>query len=302
MPEIMIDAEKYIDLTEGIQLIPSKEIGDLYLSNIGQNERRKSIFQKLNGSILGIPNSGKKGLGLLQTDISIITAFPLPTEKSPLIITPSFSHKRFSRKSADSLDLYNTGVDFRWLFPVIDRKLSFDIATSVLYSGNFEGSTSKAIRYPSHIAAIWNFNPRLKLIIGIAYLDRSDDYNLLPIGGLIWTPNPDINVELLFPIMRITRRLTYFDQWDTNSNKNFTRWIYGAFEIGGSSWNYERNGKNNEINYHDFRFAIGYEHRCNSGTTLGIETGCVIGREIEIKPSPTYKPDTAFFIRLRISI
>ncbi|MDR2762573.1 MAG: hypothetical protein LBB88_08245 [Planctomycetaceae bacterium] len=302
MPEVLIDANKYIDQNDGMQLIPSKEIGDLYLSNIGQNERRNSFFQKLSSSVLWIPEGGDKGLGLVQTDISVVFAAPLPTEKSPLIITPSFSHKRFDRKSADSLDLYNTGVDFRWLFPVIEKKLSFDVAGSVLYSGTFEGSSSKSMRYPAHIAAIWNFNPRLKLILGVAYLDRNDEYNWLPIGGLIWTPNPDLNFELLFPIMRIAKRLRCFDQWDANSQKKFTRWIYGAFELGGSSWFYEKNGIETEIEYRDFRFLIGYEHRCATGVTLGIETGCAIGRQFEVSGFPDYKPDTGFFIRLRIAI
>ncbi|MDR2642506.1 MAG: hypothetical protein LBC74_06905 [Planctomycetaceae bacterium] len=301
MPEVVIDADKYIEQTEGIQLIPSKEVGDLYLSNIAQNGRRNSIFQKLNCSSMWIPEGGDEGLGLIQSDISLVFAFPLPTEKSPLIITPSFSHKRFNYKFSDAIDSYTTGVDFRWLFPVIEKKLSFDLAVSVLYSGTFEGNSSKSMRYPAHIAAIWNFNPRLKLILGVAYLDRSDEYNWLPIGGLIWTPNPDVNVELLFPIMRIARRLNCFDQFNINSRQNFTRWIYCGMELGSGSFYYVNKSTEYEIDYHDFRFMIGYEHRYTSGITFSVETGCTTGRELEFKRLQVYKPDTGFFIRLRFT-
>ncbi|MDR1480171.1 MAG: hypothetical protein LBJ00_14640 [Planctomycetaceae bacterium] len=303
MPEVMIDDEKYIEQSDGVQLIPSKEVGDLYLSNISQGGRRNSLFQKLSCSTLWMPDSGSKGLGLVQSDISAVFALPIPILlKAPLIITPTFSHKRFDRKSADALDLYNTGVDFRYFFPVVENKLSFDVGVSVLYSGNFEGSSGKSMRYPAHVTGIWNINPRLKLIFGVAYLDRSDEYNWLPMGGIIWTPNPDLNVELLFPIMRVAKRLRCFDQWDTSSQHKFTRWIYGAFEIGGGSWNYVDNGTNYEIDYRDFRFLIGYEHRCLSGVTFGVEAGCAVGRELEFQGMPAYKPDTGFFIRLRLSL
>ncbi|MDR2170026.1 MAG: hypothetical protein LBP59_07790 [Planctomycetaceae bacterium] len=305
MPEVLIDADKYIDQTDGMMLIPSKETGDLYLSNIGQNERRNSLFQKLSCNLLWMPDSGDEGMGLLQTDFSAIFALPLPSEKSPLLLTPLFSYKRFDRKSSDALDLYNAGVDIRWLFSVIERKLSFDAAVSILYSGTFEGDTGKALRYPAHVAAIWNLNPRLKLILGVAYLDRSDDYNWLPIGGLVWTPNPDVNVELLFPVMRIARRLSCFDQWDkdtTFSKRNYTRWIYGAFELGGSSWRYVKNGVDADLDYSDCRLAVGYEHRRENGITFAAETGCVIGRKLKLHGFPKYEPDTAFFIRLRFML
>jgi hypothetical protein len=302
MPEVLIDADNYVEQSEGIQLIPSKEVGDVYLSNIGQNNRRNSIFQKLNCSTMWIPKGGDEGLGLIQSDISLVFALPLPTEKSPFIITPSFGHKRFEHKLSDSIDSYTTGVDFRWLLPVIDKKLSLDIAGSVLYSGTFEGNSSKSMRYPAHIAAIWNCNPRLKFILGVAYLDRSDEYNWLPIGGLIWTPNPDVNVELLFPVMRVARRLHCFDQLSARSNQNFTRWIYCGMELGSGSFFYAKNGNEYEIDYHDFRFMLGYEHRYISGVTFSVETGCTTGRELEFRGLQVYKPDTGFFIRLRLTL
>ncbi|MDR1053533.1 MAG: hypothetical protein LBL39_05105 [Planctomycetaceae bacterium] len=302
MPQVLIDSEKYIDQTDETQLVPSREADNLYLPNTTQSGRRNSIFQKLSCSALWMPDSGSKGLGLVQSDISAAFAFPCISKKLPLIITPSFSHKRFDRKSADALDFYDTGVDFRLLFPVIDEKLLIDAGFSARYSGMFEGSSSKSMRYPARVAAIWSLNPRLKMIFGVAYLDRNDEYNWLPVGGLIWTPNPDVNVELLFPMMRIARRLRCFDQWDRSSKRDFTRWIYGAFELGGGSWNYVNNGRNYEVEYRDFRFLVGYEHRCAGGTTFGVETGCAIGRKMEFQGLPDYKPDTAFFIRLKLSL
>jgi hypothetical protein len=302
MPEVVIDADKYIEQNEGIQLIPSKEVGDLYLSNIAQNGRQNSFFQKFNCSSMWIPEGGDGGMGLIQTDLSLVFALPCPSKKSPLIVTPSFGHKRFDHKFSDAIDSYTTGVDFRWLVPVIESKLSFDLSVSVLYSGTFEGSSSRSMRYPAHIAAIWNFNPRLKFILGIAYLDRNDDYNLLPIGGLIWTPNPDVNVELLFPIMRVARRLTCFEQWNTLSNQNYTRWIYCGMELGGGSFYYGNKGAEYEIDYHDFRFMIGYEHRYANGVIGSVETGCTTGRELEFHGLRVYKPDTGFFIRLRLTL
>ncbi|MDR3196650.1 MAG: hypothetical protein LBU34_02170 [Planctomycetaceae bacterium] len=304
--ELCADTDKYIDQANGVQLMPPEEIVDLYLSNVAQDEKRNNVFRlncsSLSCSSLWMPDSGNEGLGLVQTDVSVVLALPLLSEKLPLMITPSFSHKQFDHKSYNSLDLYNTGVNFRLLFPVIDRKLSFDTAVSVLYCGTFEGGNRKSMCYPLHVAGIWNVNSQLKLVFGVAHLDRNNEYNWLPIGGLIWMPNPDFNVELLFPAMKIARRLTYFDRRDTGSKQNFTGWVYGMFEFDNGSWNYVKKGIEAKIDYSDVRFIIGYEHRCASGITFGVESGCAIGREFEVQGLPKYKPDTGFFIKLRVTL
>ncbi|MDR2170027.1 MAG: hypothetical protein LBP59_07795 [Planctomycetaceae bacterium] len=284
-----------LDLESGSNLLNSDQIYR------GQHEGRKGVFQKLNCSFLLMPDGGNDGLGLTQTDISLVFALPCPSVRTPLIITPSFSYKHFEGKNSSSFDLYNTGVDFRWLLPAIERKLSFDVAVSILYGGNFEGSTGKALRYPAHVAGLWIYNSQWKFIFGVAYLDRNDEFNCLPIGGFIWTPNPDFSIELLFPVTKISRRLTSFDQLDAASKRNYTRWVYTGIEFAGSSWYYAQNGIGANLDYSDLRIMIGYEHRQTNAATLNIETGVATIRKLELQGFPKHEPDMAFFIKFKLA-
>ncbi|MDR1924298.1 MAG: hypothetical protein LBQ66_07985 [Planctomycetaceae bacterium] len=274
--------------------------GDIYLSNSSSSQKRNGLFQKFSVSSSWIPSGGDNGLGLAQSDLSMVFAYPLPTVKSPFLVTPSFSHNLFDQKNSSAIDLYSAGVDFRWLLPVIDNKLTLDVAGAVMYNGNFHGETKDAIRFPAHIAAIWNLNPSMKFVFGVAFLDRRNDYNWLPIGGLIWTPNSDINIELLFPRAKIARRLSSFDKSSSMPQEKFSGWVYAAFEFIGGEWTYYEKGISQNINYSDCRFAIGYEQKNLKNMTVGVETGCVVGREFKVKGLPDNEPDTGFFIRLRI--
>jgi hypothetical protein len=303
LPEVLIDSNKYIDSSYAVQFTSAEndDTGDsIYLSNLSSPKKRNGIFQKFSASSSWIPTGGDGGLGLLQSDLSMVFAFPLPTVKSPFLITPSFRHSSFDRKNSSTLDFYSAGVDFRWLFPLVEKKFTLDISGAAIYNGNFHGETKDAMRYPAHIAAIWNFNPRMQLIFGAAFLDRVDEYNWLPIGGLIWTPNSDLNIELLFPRAKIARRLSCFDQSSSMFQEKFSGWVYAAFEFSGGEWMYAQGGTSRIVNYRDCRFILGYEHKNFKNMTLGLETGCVVGREFKAAGLPKDTPDTGFFVRLRI--
>ena len=79
-------------------------------------------------------------------------------------------------------------------------------------------------------ATRWGFcpiGPNMDLVFGIDYLDRGD-VKLLPVGGLIMVPHPDVRLEVVFPRPRAVFRLTGKHQ------------LYVSGELGGSSWAIER--------------------------------------------------------------
>ena len=51
----------------------------------------------------------------------------------------------------------------------------------------------------------------LRVIAGLIYLDRYD-VNILPAGGLIWTPSDDQRHEIVFPRPRLAWRVAESDR------------------------------------------------------------------------------------------
>ncbi|MDR2115948.1 MAG: hypothetical protein LBP87_06175 [Planctomycetaceae bacterium] len=291
------------EISDSIFTSTHKTAGELYLSRI-PNGKRTGMFQKMNFNTLWMPNSGgDKGLGMTQLDLSAMFALPLPTPDSPLIITPSFQTTFFDPKInnyATNKTLYTTGVDFRWIKPVVPNKWTLDLGLAVQYSGDFKVKGSKALRFPAHIASVWNCNPRLKVILGVAYLDREDDYNWIPMAGLIWTPHEEISVELVLPRFRIAERVRWFG---SAAGDDKADWVYAAFELAGGSWSYEyQDHFSDYINYRDLKLLLGFERRCVSGFTVGFEFGYVFERKYELdRWNYNTHPADCVFLRLRTS-
>ena len=278
--------EDYADLS------PTPRSTELYLSRFPSN-KRTGVFQRVNFNTFWVPKSGSNGLGMTELDLSAMFALPLPTPDSPLLLTPKFSTTFFDSNQWKSETLYTTGLGMRWLRPIAKNKLTADIGLSVLYSGDFQVRTRDAMRFPAHIAGIWNFNPRTKVVFGVVYSDRRDSYNWFPMAGLIWTPSDDISVELLIPRLRVAQRVHWFGSTAGED------WFYTAFEFGSGSWGFEPVA--GRIEYRDFRILLGYERRMRGGFTLGVEIGGMFDRQIEIDQWEKNRPSDSVFLRLRSS-
>ena len=81
----------------------------------------------------------------------------------------------------------------------------------------------------------------MDLVFGIDYLDRGD-IKLLPVGGLIWTPNPAMRFEVVFPRPRAVFQLS--DRYR----------LYVSGELGGGSWAIRRVSQDDDLaTYRDLR-------------------------------------------------
>ncbi|MGL4595075.1 MAG: hypothetical protein ACRCUY_10135 [Thermoguttaceae bacterium] len=267
--------------------------------------KREGVFQKLSFDALWIAKNGKNGLGMTELDLSAMFAFPLPTRDAPFVITPKFQTWFFDSSENFQFPvntLYTTGADFRWFVPIVQNKLMIDMAVSTLYSGDFKSSGSKAMRFPAHIAGIWTCNPRLKVVLGAAYFDRMDNYNIMPVGGIIWTPQEDLNFELVFPKLKAAQRVRWFG---SRVGDDQSDWIYAAFEWGGGSWTIQEHlsGEKNlmKVDYRDYRTMLGYERRTSFGVNLGLEVGYSFERNFDFEYFGKAKPSDAFFIRFTSS-
>jgi hypothetical protein len=129
----------------------------------------------------------------------------------------------------------------------------------------------------------------------VIYLDRYD-VNILPAGGLLWTPADDKRFELIFPRPRLA--------WRVAESDRAAQWVYLAGEFGGNQWAVRRdNGVNDVVVYHDYRMLAGWERRpADLGVSWRFETGWVFGRLVEYYVTDTadYRPSDTFLVRAGI--
>ena len=104
-----------------------------------------------------------------------------------------------------------------------------------------------------HGFGAWEAREDLRVVAGVIYLDRYD-VNLLPAGGLLWTPSDDRRFELIFPRPRLA--------WRIKETSQAAQWVYLAGEFGGNQWAVRRDsGADDIVVYHDYRLLAGWERR-----------------------------------------
>jgi hypothetical protein len=165
--------------------------------------------------------------------------------------------------------------------------LAFDLFASVLMANDFEGSARRGVFYPGHAVGYLTVSPKLDLVFGIDYLDRAD-YTLLPVGGLIWTPNSNMRFEVVFPRPRALFQL------------NDRHRVYIGGELGGGTWTVQRVAFGNDYaTYTDLRLALGLETFDKSGHCTAIEVAYLFDRRLEYTSNVgNMRLDDAVMLRL----
>lgn len=259
------------------------------------SDARPGVFQKLifTGTWLG--PGGRDELGISGLELSTVLALPLPSRRAPLIVTPGFAVRYLDGPESRDLPgrVYDAFTQFRWMSRVGPR-LGVDLAVTPGIYSDFEQGTDDGLRVPGHGVAMWTFNPRLKLVLGASYLDR-EDIDVLPIGGLIWSPHGDLNCELIFPRPRIARRV-YLPGVYAQAVQH---WVYLAAKLGGGAWAIRRAGGGNDVfNYRDYRIFLGAERKAIGQLEGRLEVGYVFGRKIQYRsPTPDLEPAGTVMLR-----
>jgi hypothetical protein len=168
--------------------------------------------------------------------------------------------------------LYDVSVEAKIFRPFGELWLT-EIAIAPSLFTDFRNVSGDAVRIVGRGLAYYTWSPQLKLAVGVAYLDR-DDIQVLPVGGLLWTPTPDDRCEIMLPRPRFAHRFRQDDRHE--------RWVYVAGEFGGGTWAIERaSGAADVATYRDFRLVTGIEFMFGDETSWRFEGGYVFGRELE---------------------
>ena len=271
----------------------SESYVDDYATDVGGPTNQKpGVFQKWALRATYIPDGGGAG-GFGQTDLEtwVVFGLPFPTRDTPLLITPGYASRLLEVPAGVDLPdtLYDMYVQFRWLGK-LDGCWGYDIVfTPGIYS-DLETNSDEEFRITSRALATYQWSPWTQLIFGVGYFNR-EDFDLLPIGGAIYTPCDDVRWEFIFPRPRYARR--YYASCDRED------WWYIAGEFGGGSWAIERaGGADDVVTLADYRLLIGKEVKLNGGASRLFEVGYVFGREIQYRSAtPTVELDSSFVVR-----
>lgn len=256
---------------------------------------RNGMFQKLLFDATWLAPGGANGLGMNDLQLRSIFALPCPTRNSPMVITPGFGVNYLEGpKDADlPPQLFDAYVQYRWLSQVTP-KLGLDFAVTPGVWSDFQQESGEAFRLPGHGAAAWTWNENTKIVLGAAYLDRPD-IEVIPIGGVIWTPRDDVTFDLVFPHPKISRRIA----WGGEPSESVQDWLYIAGEFNGDAWAIRRpDGADDVVVLSDYRVILGLERKVLGGFSSRFEVGYVFGRRIRYSSdTPDFYPSDTVMLR-----
>lgn len=192
-----------------------------------------------------------------------------------------FDYRAWNTDSALS-DLYRVNLyRFGWDMELIKMKsngwtLAFDFNPSI-NTDTEHNLTSNAWNFDTRVVATHQIDPCLMFVFGVQYWDRVDDI-VLPVGGLVYTPNDLWEYRLTFPQARISRFVGFF--WGGH------HWLYGSAEYRVESYQVDTTpvgfSPRNQVQYEDWQLAIGLR---SDHVTFDkyIELAWVLGRSFEFK-------------------
>jgi hypothetical protein len=256
---------------------------------------RDGMFQRLIFTDAFIPPGSAYGVDIVELDLRAILALPIPSRKAPLLITPGFGVSILEGPTQPDLPpvLYSAYTQFRWMCRW-NPTLATDIAITPGAYSDFEQSTDEAIRLPGHGAVLWTWSPEWQALLGCAHLDRLEN-NILPIGGLIWTPNEDVKYEMVFPKPKLAHRI----RWRKACTEEVQDWAYLSGEFGGSAWAIQRaDGSNDVVDYRDWRLVLGIERQLDGRRDHWFELGYLFSRRYLYQSSGLeHEPDDTIMLR-----
>ncbi len=223
------------------------------------------------------------GLGLVQGEVYGTFALPIGNQGfAPLEITPGLAVQFWDGPAgtASLLDpdlppqTYGAYLDAGWR-PQLTENLSAELGVRPGIYADFRELNDDSIRIKGRGLGIYRFAENWSIALGVVYLDRLD-VKILPAGGFLWTPNPDVHYRIFFPNPKLAHRVTTIG--------NIEWWWYVGGEYGGDSWTLRRAAAvTDQFDYNDIRVFLGLEWKPTaglSGLEGRVELGYVFQREL----------------------
>ncbi|MGL6195554.1 MAG: hypothetical protein ACRC2T_12110 [Thermoguttaceae bacterium] len=267
-------------------------------------QQTKGIIQSVSFGTAWSPSLNDNGLEVMEANISLTSMFPvsLPNfryrpKMTLLSVTPNFKYTNLNYKGAGYLpdSLYSGGIT-TGLIGIVNERWKLMLNAMPSYSGDGK-SNYRCIVCPAMIAAIWTPNVKWNVTFGVIYLDRSD-IPVLPMGGVIYTPNDDWRFDLTAPQVKIARRLNAY------CSAKEQNWVFIGGGFSGGSWSITSvNEQSDYAMSREYLVKTGWEYSRTNFCKFTTDIAYVFGREIQFdkKTQETIKPSDSLAIRLTMS-
>ena len=188
--------------------------------------------------------------------------------------------------------VYDVYLDFEWR-PIETERWGFSIGVLPGWYGDFEIFDGRTFQLTGWILGNYRVNAHWNLVGGLAYV-RQLQNNLLPVGGIVWTPTDETRLELLIPKPKIARRIMATETGST--------WCYVAGELGGGTWAVaDSTDANVSLTYTDLRLLLGVESFRRGGLQCSIEAGYVFSRDISVDDVVIDRPNDTFLLQATLA-
>jgi hypothetical protein len=266
-----------LDLTQSIRFIQDVRLRDTYVGG----------------------GSDPNDLGINDTEVAATFTVPnFLTTGQPLFISPAFALHLWDGPKGLPADLpasaYSAYLDTQWASdPAL--QLGVELGFRIGVYSDFHTLNDHSLRLQGLGLGVARLTPTLSAKVGVMYLDRNK-IKILPAGGLLWTPTPQVRFDIFFPQPKLSAYLTTVGRYEL--------WWYIAGEYGGGAWTIQRaDGTSDRIDINDIRVSGGFEWTGPRGLTGFIEGGFVFKRTVVyvVTPSDTFHPPDTYMVRAGIS-
>jgi len=269
----------------------------------------QQFLQEVRVDNVWMPGRKFNELGIDDLDISATFALPFfEGPLAPLLVTPGFTFHFWNGPvsqppPATSQDLppqtYDAYLDAAWN-PQLSQIWGLEMGGRIGVYSDFRSKVADdSFRLQGHFLGVLSLSPHIQVKAGVMYLDRNE-IKLLPTGGIVWTPNPDVRYEILFPNPKLARRLATYGNTDW--------WAYIRGEYGGGAWTIKRDspflppnleGITDRIDYNDIRVGVGLEFDTPNSCKGLFEVGGAFDREVvyAITNTPPFRPSPTIYVR-----
>ena len=101
---------------------------------------------------------------------------------------------------------FDAFLDLAWN-PQLNDRFGGELSVRTGVYSDFRGFDEDSIRVTAKAMAVMTFSPATTVKFGLWYLNLVHN-KLLPAGGVVWSPNPNVRFDILFPNPKFTQRLT----------------------------------------------------------------------------------------------
>jgi len=127
------------------------------------------------------------------------------------------------------------------------------------------------------LTAMWNYSPSLKFLLGFVFSPDSD-IKVLPVAGLDWAINNQLDLRLMFPKPRLI--YTPNDHWSFHAGASLNMATFRTSDSLGTSIGLPQ--YNDAIGtYRDIRIGAGIGYRINKILSVEADCGYSVNRQID---------------------